>query len=222
MLVRDEVGLGFCERTIIDKEFICVEGCINNLGCCHAENNPFGRNIFVPNFSLMKVHEGNPVEVYSTDYNHCHIYPVKDLDFKRLPARIWEDRVAYDATFFFLVPYSYKPDSGQKGLVKSFDIKGGFRDINGKEKDISLVHISHGMGIDSNQIKKYSFISSSQVVNHFYRWLLERDNVVSREKTFEQKDEGILSVPDEEARRVSLEIVAKILEERFGERLTFR
>lgn len=219
-MMKSESPFGYSDEKIIDEDYIAVEGSVNDFGFCHPdkEGNPFKRDIFVPSFHLMKVHEGKPVRVYSRGYGHCAVYPVADLTAQRTPAEVYRDKEAYDAVFFALVPYAFEFED--KSRAKVFNLEKSFKWSDGSRTDASLFYVSHGIEMCSD-CSKYSFISPSQTMIHLYHWLTGEREILSHSHTFEQKSEGRLEVSSDVAKNLMNPTLIKIMEERFGEKLTF-
>ncbi len=216
---KEIIGKG--DSKIVKEGFIIAEGSTNQFSYCNEDykSNPFAANFRTPIFYLFNVHRNHPMHLFSSFNNHISIYPLKDRESKRMPARVYEDRMAYDlATLvLFLYDFPIEQDSKTKKILTS---ESGFQKTDSTKSVISLFYVEHGMCIHCQDQIKVSMVMPSNIPLHIYDWLSRGHNIRSYKKeTSEFKLEGRIELSLNEARDNTWKIT-KILEERFKTRLT--
>ena len=167
-----------------------------------SDKNPFGRSVFLPTLYVFKVHKNHPLRIMTAGKHFSHIYPLSDFGkTKRMPAKVCEDKMAYDLSALFLLPYVTNTDNS---AWKSETLKDGFTSVDGKKFDASLLYLTEqGFSMHSCDTVKVSHVMPSQVYYHIMDWMEGGHHIYSHEKTFDQKLEGRISVSMEDICRVS-------------------
>ena len=210
------------DSKIVKRDFIIAKGSTLSPSLLDEkrEENPFKRSIFAPFFYIFKVHKGNPMRIFSSNYSHIHIYPANKKKGKNMmPARVYEDKKAYDLAAFLLVPYKINDDSNVS--FKNILIKEGFVSKSGKKNDISLISIPHKYSISQQDSLIVSEVMPSQVIPHLFSWLTEGKKIYSHEKTFDQRFEGTISIPRKELDGLVMDNLENTLEKRYHSKLSF-
>ncbi|MDO8517661.1 MAG: hypothetical protein Q7S33_06075 [Nanoarchaeota archaeon] len=222
MWKKSTVSIAPVDSKIVTRDFIVAEGFNSGYTFLDKENNPFGRSLWVPVFYTFKVHKNHPMNIFSSGINHTNIYPANELKKKRqrMHAEVFRDKMDYDLTTFMIVPYE-NPEVSK--YWSRFDVKDGFiSETDNTMKDISLLYLSHGTSIHgSDNIHRLSEVMPSQLLKHFFYWLIDCKKIISHDKTFDQKLEGKVEVPLERARILTAE-VSNILEKRYDTQLAFK
>ncbi len=151
---------------------------------------------------------------------NLHIWPLSDIRSSkknyRFPMEVYKDKLNYDLATFMMVPYNIT-NSGWK----KYEISNGFVSIEGKKSNASLLYANRNTSLHSQDELIISHVMPSQVSSHLNHWMYEGRNIISHEKTFNQKLEGKVEVPLEIGKNLFSEIT-KTLEERYKTKLTFR
>lgn len=218
MWKRHKVHVGHVDVEILRDGFLICEGSTLKYAFLQEEN-PFKRSLFIPTLYLFKVHRNHPLRVQSSGWGHIYLYP--DKDFKkshprRMPAEVYEDKMDWDITTFLMVPFT----EGDFGTVwNKHEIPGGFTSDSGITRDSTLLYVNEG-GIHPQDSLTALRVMPSQVVAYLNGWMYEGRKIISHDKTFDQKLEGRISIPDQIIREV-LPKIAEVLEENYKTRLTF-
>lgn len=179
-------------------------------------NNPFQRSLWIPVLYLFKVHRNHPLRVQSSELGHIYLYPDKEFKSPRMPGEVYENKMDWDITTFLMVPFT----GGDFGTVwNKYEIPGGFTSDLGIVKDSTLIYINAG-NMHTQDCLTILYVMPSQVVAYLNGWMYDGRNIISHDKTFDQKLEGRVSVPNQ-TRREILPKIAKTLERNYKTRLLF-
>lgn len=204
-------GKGHIDVQVVHDDFILAEGTTLGYAMGNKGAHPsLKRNIFLPVMYLFKVNEGHPLQI--TSFNRSmKIFPPNDF---RMPMKVYEDREAYDMSALFLLPYDFEAKPGEKGFKKISGLEGTFMKGGSPSGPSSLVYAPYDAMIGFHDSLRVSHVMPSQVPDHVYDWLSRAQEIHSYERTFDQKLEGRIVIPGDEARRCALD-VARMLGERY-------
>ena len=220
MWKRSRMHINPIDLKIVTRDFIVAEGINSGYTFLHKDNNPLGRDLWVPVFYTFKVHRNHPMNIFNPNTNYTNIYPANELKKKiqRMPAEVFKDKMDYDMTTFMIIPYE-NPEIGNPW--EKFNILDGFSRTDNTTKDISLLYLPHGTSIHgSDSIHRLSEVMPSQLLKHFFYWLTDSHKITSHNRTSEQQLEGKVEIPLERARNLMAEVI-NLLEKRYDTRLTF-
>ena len=219
--IKRKIDLSVVDSKIIKDDFIVAEGSTLAYSFLSKDEkeNPFKRSLWAPIFYIFKVHKNHPMRVLS-DNGHLHVWPLSDINSSkknyRFPMEIYKDKLNYDLTTFMMVPYNIT-----NSRWKEYEIPNGFVSVDGKKSNASLLYANCNAGLHPQDELIISQVMPSQVRGHLNHWMYEGRNIISHEKTFNQKLEGKVEVPSEIRKNLFSEIT-KTLEERYKTKLTFR
>ena len=209
------------DSKIVRDGFIIAESTSTTFGILDKDypENIFKRGIFAPIFQIMKVHRNHPVKISSLDMGFTKIYPLSDENVSknnfRFPGEVYKDKINYDVVSFMMVPY----DVTGMDRWEKFPIKKGFVSASKEEGVSSLLYLEHGLSIDNPYC--VSEVMPSQVLQHLFSWMYNGKKINSHEKTFNQKLEGLVWVPDNPRFKL-INPLTEILEKRYNTHLTFK
>jgi len=215
MWKKDKCMINKIDSKIVRGDYIIADGYTHSYRFCHEKESPLKRDLTLPIFYLLKVHKNHPIRVCSSGYDYTSIFPLNE---KRWPAEVHGDRKTYDLTSLLMVPHEIKGDTFKwENLVE----KNDWFTWKGKNKlSTSLLYLEYGASIDSDSLYKISFVMPSQVIHHIFQWLKRPQEISSHEKSFDQKLEGRIEIPLDEAKKLSFSITEK-LEKRYKTKLLF-
>ena len=209
------------DSKIVKDDFLVAEGFTLAYSFLSKDEkqNPFKKDLWAPIFYIFKAHKNHPLRVLITD-GHLYIWPLSDINSSkknyRFPMEIYKDKLNYDLTTFMMVPYNIT-----NSRWKEYEIPNGFVSVDGKKSNASLLYANRNTSLHSQDELIISHVMPSQVWGHLNHWMYEGRNIISHEKTFNQKLEGKVEVPLEIRKNLFSEIT-KTLEERYKTKLTFR
>jgi len=209
------------DSKIVKDDFLVAEGFTLAYSFLSKDEkqNPFKKDLWAPIFYIFKAHKNHPLRVLITD-GHLYIWPLSDINSSkknyRFPMEIYKDKLNYDLTTFMMVPYNIT-----NSRWKEYGIPNGFVSVDGKKSNASLLYANRNTSLHSQDELIISHVMPSQVWGHLNHWMYEGRNIISHEKTFNQKLEGKVEVPLEIRKNLFSEIT-KTLEERYKTKLTFR
>ncbi len=219
------------DSKIVREGFIVAEANPFNYGFLHKENTPFEKDINSPVFHIFKVHKNHPMRVLSANSNHIDIWPAneekKSEKNPRTTFDVVEDKMDYDLTTFFLLPFEIteNPKNLDTRVIEDSFIPEGDDsslpyEIKSIKQPVSLFYSPTGVPpiFSQNILKRVSEVMPSQVVNHFYHWLNNCHDIHSHDQRVGRELEGRIRVPVKNASKLIWEF-ANILEDRYNTRL---
>jgi len=218
---KRKVHLNPIDVEIVRDGFLICEGSTLKYTLSHeGDKNPFKRGLFVPVLYLFKVHRNHPMKVQISELGRAYLYPDKDFKRshpKRMPAEVYKDRMDWDITTFLMVPFT----NGEFGTGwKKYEIPGGFTSDLGVTRDSTFLY-ARGGDIHSQDSLTVLRVMPSQVVAYLNDWMYDGREIISHNKTFDQKLEGRVSVPNQ-IRGEILPKIAETLERKYKTRLLFK
>jgi hypothetical protein len=185
---------------IVRNGFLICEGStLQYTFLLNKDKNPFKRSLFVPVLYLFKAHKNHPIRVQSSELGRVRLYP---------------DR---DSITFLMVPFT----EGDFGTAwNKYEIPSGFIPDSGIARDSTLLY-TNGGNIHIQDSLTVLRVMPSQVIVYLSGWMYEGRKIISHDKTFDQKLEGRVYVPDQ-TRGEILPRIAKTLERKYKTRLLFK
>jgi len=218
MWKKDRFHVGLVDSEIIQKGFLMLEGSTLQYSFQKGQEIPFERHFWTPTVYLFKVHRDNPLLVQSSGTGSLYVYPAKELKKKnqRMPSEVYQDKNAWDITTFLMLPFL----DGDFGSWHQYKIPDGFTSVSGEKGEGSLLYLNHGSIHVQDSLVAFNLMPS-QVISYLNHWMYEGRKINSHEKTFNQKLEGMVSVPHPTRFNVLQEITSE-LEKNYRTRLSFK
>lgn len=231
MWVKDKSVLsnnGFVEESVVNEGYIVAQGIETAYTFLDGKNNIIGRDISGEVFHVFKVNPKNPLRVRMCGRGSTlSVKPTSKRYKYKFPAEIMNDADCWNAAAFFLVPGDENLlDYAHNGLKKVI-FEDSFRTNDGRTFPVSLVSILSSQHVDfggNYQSLMYCFVPPAQVGVHLYKWMIREREVISHEKTWEQRSEGHIYLgrnPQVVREKFWQEIVPE-LERKFEEQVTFQ
>lgn len=197
--------------TVLNKDYLVAEG---RASLFSQGEDRLGENAQNPIFYLLKVHEGYPIRISCSHPSSLHIWPAGEET--RMPAEVERDEKAHDLTGFVLIPRAIELEERYRRVWDLTPVPDSFIHADGRIGAASLLQtIKPGLGVAQQGVHKFSFVPSSQVINHLYRWLVDEKYTISYGLA-----SGKISISYERGRNLVRDI-GKRLEERYKERFLF-
>lgn len=214
------------DSKIVRSDYIVAKAITNAYSFSNNEGNPFSRGLNLPMLFLWKVHKNHPLRITNRN-GYTRVWPAENYDLfrdrkRRMPARIFEDKMAHDLATFMLIPFKFIQNKPASENCLYFDLGKSFIPCDrGKEpSDATLFYAAHGNSISpTDDIYNVSAqVMPSHLKGQIWDFLINGGNIYSHEKTFGSQLEG--QVKSEPSHISGLfTSLCSLLEKRYNSRL---
>lgn len=218
--------IDLADSKIVKDDFILAQGSTLSFTFLDSKEkqNPFKRSLWVPVFYIFKIHKNHPMRLLLSERGFFDIWPLSDLNSSKKNFRthieVYRDKLNYDLSAFVMVPYDL--DIKEYSRWKKYELERGFVSIDNKKSKASLLYANRfDWGLHSQDSLIFSQVMPSQVLAHLGNWVYEGSKVVSHDKTFNQRLEGMVSCSPELRDKIFPEIRIN-LEKRYKTHLSFK